>query len=216
MKPFQNVDGSVLKSTRIYDIAPDEQIEAGQVVVLTGGKVKPAAAGQTTAILGIAAERHGGNDDALNPRNNGKEISVYDSPGLLMQQPAPKYAATGGSATTYVCTDLAEFADDDFKGGYIRLVSKGEESTNTDGIGTVREITASAGSSKTLTVEEGGTICAGDVYEIYPPIGFQKGNLSADGTSLVLTATATLALKVVQNVRNGNICLMAALHALAN
>ena len=59
-------------------------------------------------------------------------------------------------------------------------------------------------------------ICAGDVYEIYPPVGFQKGNLDANGQALVLSATCALALKVVQNHRDGHIGLMAASHSLAN
>lgn len=216
MKPFQSVDGDVMLGMRIYDVAPDTVIEAGQVVVLNAGKVEAAAAAQTGAILGVAAESHSGENDAINPRANGKEILVFDSPNMIMQCKAPAMAATGGSTTTFVCTDLAAFADNDFKGGFLKLVEKGEESTNTDAIGTVREISASAGSSKTLTVNEGGKICAGDVYEIYPPIGFQKGNLNDDKTALALTATAALALKVVINRRDGGIGLMAASHALAN
>ena len=216
MNAFQNADGSVLLSQRIYDIAPDTAVQAGAVVVLNAGKVEAAAAAQTGEILGIAAEGHSGNVDAINPKSNGKEILVHDGPNMLMSCKAPTMAATGGSATTFVCTDLAAFADNDFKGGFIRLVSKGEESTNTDALGTVREISASDGNSKTFTVNEGGKICAGDVYEIYPPIGFKKGNLSEDRTELVRTATAALALKVVINRREGCIGLMAASHALAN
>lgn len=216
MKPFQNTDGGVIQSVRTYDIASDTAVLEGQVVVLADGKVAPAAVNQGDAILGIAAESHSGQADAINPRSNGKEITVFDGPTMIMQCKAPAMAATGGSATTFVCTDMAAFADNDFKGGFIRLVSKDDESTNTDAIGQVREITASAGSSKTLTVEQGGTICAGDVYEIYPPKGFAKGNLSADKCALVLTATATLALKVVQNNREGYLGLMADKHFLAN
>lgn len=216
MHVFQNLDGGVTQSVRTYDIASNTVIQKGQVVALSAGKVVAAVAAQTGAVLGIAAESHSGAADAINPRANGTEILVYDSPIAVYQCQAPQVAATGGSATTFVSTALAAFADDDFIGGFIRLVSKGDESTNTDAIGQVRAITDSAGSSKTLTVESGGTICAGDVYEIYPPIGFQKGNLDANGQALVLSATCALALKVVQNHRDGHIGLMAALHSLAN
>lgn len=216
MRIFQNVDGGVTQSMRTYDILPDKVIQKGQVVVLQDGKVEPAAANVSGEVLGIAAESHFGQDDALNPRASGKEILVYDGPTMIMLCKAPAMAATGGSATTFVCTDMAAFADNDFKGGFIRLVSKGEESTNTDAIGQVREITASAGNSKTLTVEQGGTICAGDVYEIYPPLGFGKGNLNEEGTALVLTATAELSLKVALNSRDGDIGLIASKHFLAN
>lgn len=216
MKPFQNADGGVIQSVRTYDIAPDTVVEEGQVVILSGGLVTKAAAGETGLILGVAAESHSGAADALNPRANGKEIMVFDSPTLIMRCKAPLLTATGGSATTFVCTDLAAFADNDFKGGFIRLVSKGEESTNTDAVGTVREISASAGSSKTFTINEGGTICAGDVYELYPPIGLQAGNLDTDRQGIVYSSTAELSLKVVQNSRDGYIGLMAQKHVLGN
>ena len=216
MKPYQSVDGDVMLGVRIYDIDPDTVIIAGQVVVLKAGKVEAASEAQTGAILGVAAETHPGRNDAIDPRANGNEILVYDSPNMIMRCKAPTMAATGGSATTFVCTSMAAFADNDFKGGYIRLVEKGEESTNEDAIGQIREITASAGTSKTLTVESGGAICAGDVYEIYPPLGFAKGNLDKEKAGLSLAATAALVLKVVINRRNGFIGLMAASHALTN
>ena len=216
MKPFQNADGGVIMSVREYDIATSTAIKVGQVVKLSGGKVVSAIAAETGAILGIAAENHSGSADPLNPRSNGTKIMVYDSPHLVMQCPAPQVTATGGSATTFVSTSLAAFSDDDLNGGYIKLVAKGSSSTNTDEIGAVREITDHAGSTKTLTVPTGGTICSGDVYEIYPPLGFGKGNLDTNIQKLVLTATASLPLKVVQNKREGNIGLMASSHAFAN
>ena len=216
MKAFQNVDGGVILSVREYDIAAATVITEGQIVKLSGGKVVVAAAAETGAILGVAAETHSGAEDAINPRANGTRILVYDNPHLVMQCKAPQVAATGGSTTTFVSTNLAAFANDDMNGGYIKLVSLGDESTNTDAIGTVREITDHVGADKTLTVAAGGKICAGDVYEIYPPIGFAKGNLDTNIQALVLGATAALPLKVVQNDRNGYIGLMASLHTLAN
>lgn len=211
MKAFQNVDGGVIQSVRTYDIAPTTAILAGQVVKLTNGLVVAAAAGETGEILGIAAEHHSGSEDAINPRANGKEITVYDAPGMVMQCRAPKLTATGGTATTITAEGLANAA---LTGGFVRLVQKGDESENTEAVGTVRKITAAA--AGTLTVEEGGTPSAGDVYEVYPPIGFQGGNLSADGTALVLSATAEISLKVVQNAREGYIGLLATKHFLAN
>ena len=215
MRAYQNVDGCVNISVREYDIAATTAVQKGQVVCLAEGLVVPAVAAQTGRILGIAAESHSGVEDAMNARENGTVILVYDAPGLIVRCPAPQMAATGGSATTFISTALATFADDDFNGGYIKLVEKGEESTITDAIGKVRRITDFAANTKTMTVESGGTICAGDVYEIYPPLGFAKGNLDENITKLVLTATAALPLKVVQHDRAaGEIGMIAALHAL--
>lgn len=218
MKAFQNVDGGVIHSVRTYDIGASTEIEEGQVLVLSGGLVTKAAANETGTILGIAAENHKGAEDALNPSANGKEILVYDNPGLVMRCPAPRLTATSGSATTIVdTTNLASgIADDAFIGGYIKLVKKGTDSTNTDAIGKVRRITDSAGSTSTLTVESGGTICAGDVYELYPPIGLQAGNLDTNRKAVVYSATAEISLKVVQNDRNGFVGYAAQKHVLGN
>lgn len=216
MKAFQNLDGGVIMSVREYDIAYNTAIKAGQVVALSGGLVVAAAANITTAILGIAAEDHGGAADALNPRANGTKIMVFDSPHLVMRQKAPQLTATGGSITTFVSTSMAAFANDDLNGGFIKLVEKGANSENTDPIGAVREITDHVGADKTLTISSGGKVCSGDVYEIYPPIGFAKGNLDSDRQAVVLTATAALPLQVVQNARDGYLGLMAKLHAFAN
>lgn len=215
MRPYQNAAAGVTLSVREYDIAKTTVIARGQVVCLTDGLVTAAAAAQTGRILGVAAESHSGAEDALNPRENGGKLLVWDSPMMIMRCDAPVMAATGGSATTFVSTELATFADDDFNGGYIKLLEKGASSTNTDEIGAVRRITDFAASTKTLTVESGGTVCAGDQYTIFPPLGFAKGNLDAGMQKLVLTATAALALKVVQSDREtGEIGMLAAQHFL--
>ena len=124
-------------------------------------------------------------------------------------------AATSGSATTFVSTDLATLADDDLNGGYIVLVEKGASSTNTDEIGSVRRITDFTATSKTITTASGGTICEGDKYMIFPPLMFAKGNFDAGIQALVLTATAALPVKVVQiDLVHGEIGLVAKSHAL--
>jgi hypothetical protein len=218
MKVHQNVDGSVLFSSREYDIASATAITPGEVVCLTEGLVTAAAAGQSAAILGIAAEAHTGVPDALNIRANGTRIRVYDNPGLLMRCAAPQAAATGGTATTVTMTALAAFSADDFNGGFLMLVSKADGSTNTDPIGTVKRITDYAynatGTVSTFTVASGAVAAAGDVYAIFPPIGFRKGNLTASRDGLTLTATAALALKVAGRI-GGDVIMQAALHALA-
>ena len=81
MRPIQNAGGEETIRTRSYPVAKATAITAGQVVQLSGGKVVPAAAAQTAAILGIAGEDHSGTEDILNPRADGDEILVCDNPG---------------------------------------------------------------------------------------------------------------------------------------
>lgn len=215
MKALQKVDGGTLLSCRVYDIAPTTAIIPGQVVCITEGLVTAAKAAQTGAILGIAAEAHSGVVDALNPRSNGTEILVYDDPDLISACKAPEGVATSGTATTVVIGGLAAFSADDFNGGYLKLISKAEGSTNTDAIGTCKRIVdfAISDGTGTFTVASGAIASAGDVFAIYPPVGFSKGNLSANGDALVLTATAALAIKVVGR-KGDDIMLMAKKHVL--
>lgn len=217
MKFYQKLDGGVHVSAREYDIAADTAILEGQVVKLTDGLVVAAAAGETGAILGVAAENHSGEADAIDPRANGKKLLVIDDPDAVYQCKAPEVAAAeGGSATTLIAAELAAFANGDFKGGYVKLISKAEESANTDAIGQVRRVESFTASSKTFTLEEGGVPAEGDVYALFPPVGFAKGSLSADGTALVLSATAALPLRVIGHDRIlGKLNLMAGKHLFA-
>lgn len=219
MKFYQKADGGVLASAREYDIAAATVISRGQVVCLVEGLVVAAAANGTGRILGIAAENHSGSHDALDPRQNGTKIRVYDAPDAIYRCKAPIVTAAGGSATTVTAATLAAFANDDFNGGYMKLVAKGANSTNTDPIGTVKRIADYAynatGTVSTFTVESGAAACEGDQFEVFPPIGFKKGNLSSDRDALVLTATANLPMKVVGRLEeNGEILMMANAHEL--
>lgn len=215
MRAYQNVDGGFTFGVHEYDIAKTTAIKAGQVVKLSEGLVVAATAAETGAILGVAKENHSGAEDAINPRSNGTKILVYDDPGMIMRCKAPVMAATGGSATTFVSTELATLEDDDLNGGYIVLAEKGASSTNTDEIGSVRRITDFTATSNTLTTASGGTICEGDKYMIFPPLMFAKGNFDAGIQALVLTATEALPVKVVQiDLVHGEIGLVAKSHAL--
>ena len=102
MRPIQNAGGHVGLTARNYPIAAATAISAGEVVKLSAGLVVAAAAAETGAILGIAAENHPGTADALNARANGTEILVYDNPELIFECPVPVIAAASGSATTIV------------------------------------------------------------------------------------------------------------------
>lgn len=223
MKPYQKADGGVLSSVREYDIAAATKINRGQVVKIADGLVVAAVAAETGRILGVAAENHSGVADALNPRENGTKILVWDAPDAIFACPVPTFTATGGFATTVTAALSAFTGSNAFKGGYLKLISKGAGSTNTDPIGTIKRITAYAYSSSTstFTVESGATACSGDVYALFPQIGFVGGNLDIDasnnplGQKIVLTATANLPIKVIgRNEETDEIYVMANLHAL--
>lgn len=220
MNARNNAGGGAILSVRAYPIDPTTKITVGQVVKLSGGKVVAAAAAETGAILGVAAETHEGTADALNLRANGKEVLVADGPDTIFACAAPEIKASAGTATTVVsngANGMAAFAADDFNGGRLQLVKLAAGSTNADPVGAVREITdfADASGTETFTVPAGGTANAGDVYRVYPPIGFAKGNLDANRAGLTLSATASISLKVVgHDLERGKILLMAKKHAL--
>ncbi len=210
MKPIQNAGGHVGLTARSYPIATNTAISKGQVVQLSGGLVISAAANQTAAILGIAAENHPGTADALNPRANGTEILVYDNPELIFECPAPTFAASGGSATTVTTTttDVAVTTADAFNGGY--LVSPA---------GKKRQITdyGNASTTNTFTVASGETAADGDIYTLYPQIGAAAGwrRDSTTFSKIVLNATGCTKLKVVGHDFDRKMVLMMAVeHAM--
>ena len=215
MKKHQNVDGGTFASAREYDIAESTKIYAGQVVDLTAGLVTTHAAAGTGAILGVAAENHTGTPDAFNPRNDGKKILVYDAPHQVFRCPAPILEATGGSATTL--TAVCAGAADVYNGGYLKLVEKAEGSTNTDAVGTIVRITdfATADGTGTFTKASGGVPFKGDKYALFMPVGFEGGNLSAGGEKIVVTATASIPLRVIGRIEETNeITVIATKHLL--
>lgn len=218
MRAVNDKTGAQNESINRYPIATDTAVKEGQVVKLTEGKVVLAVAAETSPILGVAKENHSGAADTLNQRSNGLEILVSDSPTAVYESPAPRITATGGTTTTIVASALATFADDDFNGGYAKLVTKGASSANTDPVGKVYPITDFVASTKTMTIDTaGGAVTANDVFEIYPPIGFAKGNFDSGIAKLVLTATAALPVKVVDyNTDKGMVYHMAALHEFGN
>lgn len=204
-----NNSGSSIEPVNEYSIAAATAVKYGQVVKLAAGLVVLATAGETGAILGVAAEDHGGAADVLNPRANGTRIKVFDSPGAVMQCAAPKATATGGSTTTFVCSGLNSFADDDFNGGVIKLVSKAAASLLVDPIGTEYPVTDFTNATGTFTIAAiTGGFVAGDICEVYPPSGFAKGNLDAGISKLILTASAALPIRVNNRDTNRHLLML--------
>ncbi len=215
MKTHQNVDGGTFASAREYDIAVATKIMAGQVVDLTVGLVTAHAAAGTGAVLGVAAETHTGEADALNPRNNGTKILVHDAPNQVFRCPAPILEATGGTATT-LTAKLAGAADV-YNGGWLKLVEKAENSTNTDAVGTVYRVEdfATTDGTGTFTKANGGIPSVGDKYALFMPVGFEGGNLNATGEKIVVTATAAIPLRVIGRIEETNeITVIASKHLL--
>ena len=218
-KVINDKSGSQVESIQEYEIATGTVITEGEFVKLSSGKVIPVVAGETAAILGVAKEAHSGSADALNARSNGLKVLVSDSTTAVYSVPVPTATATSGTTTTFVVSGLGSvFSDDDFNGGKLKIKSKATASTNTDVVGTVYDITDFTGSSATFTfATAGGAITAGDIMEIYPPIGFQKGNFDAAFQKIVLTASATMPVRSIgYNTDMGVVRLEAALHELGN
>ena len=151
-------------------------------------------------------EAHTGVADTLNNRSAGLVIRVNDSPTQVFEYAAPQATATGGSTTTFVASTVAGFADSDFVGGYLKLISKSASSTNVDSIGTIYPITGSTAATGTFTIAAiTGAFSVGDVCAVFPPIGFQKGNLDSGISKLVLTASAALPIRVTGQDLNRNV-----------
>lgn len=185
MNPTYDLTGSQVRQAREYPIAVNTVIQSGQAVVITNGLVVAASATQAAPILGIAAESHLGVADAFNNRSNGKTIKIYDSPTQIYTCRAPEYAASAGTVNTLTCAAKS----DTLKGGLVKLVDKESTSTNTDPLGTVYNIILS-NTSGVITTDRMSTtpIATGDIFEIYPPVGYNQCKLTSGQSGISLDA----------------------------
>jgi len=176
MNPSFDLTGSQVRQAREYPINESTVILSGQAVVLTEGKVMPATSA-STVVLGVAAENHLGVPDAFNPRSNGKFIKVFDSPTQVYVCKTPEYPALTGDTDFFTCTAKTT----GLKNGYAKLVDKEADSTNSDPLGSTYDIVSSDTNGKiTINRSTGnGKIAAGDVFELYPPVGYAAGRLNA-------------------------------------
>ena len=175
MKFLYGLGGANVPVIKEFELSnPAEAIEAGQALKCTSrGLVGKNVDGK---YIGVAAEDHSGKEDILNPRANGNKIRVDITKDAVYSVPMMKLTAVAnGSPITFVCP-----------GGYVTgnhlvfslmLISKGEGSTNTDAVGTIRKIdnVTSSGSNYVYEIETGGTTCEGDVYAVVPYVGFIGG-----------------------------------------
>lgn len=180
MKFLYSLGGGNIPVIREFDIEKTKEFKKGQAVgISTDGVICVGAVG---GCIGIAAEDHTGENDILNERNNGTRLRIDITKGGVYEVAAQRFTATGGSKTTFVCN--AEGVTTNLNNSKLVLVSKGENSENTDSIGTVRRVNSISvsGASATFTVESGACICTGDVYALIPEYGF-KGYVGNDGES---------------------------------
>lgn len=189
-----DISGSNTPMIKEFDIATGTVIEAGEVVVMTSGRVVSASTGGTSAILGVAAEPH---DGATAPRQNGTKILVYCSPTAVFKcRPAQTVENTGVSATTFTDSACTTSTVDIFKGGYLKMLSIGTLTVTTEGgLVPVTEYD----SAGTFTGVFTGSLATGDDALLLPPVGKIGFELNSDSTNLNLK-TATNSVTTVQIV----------------
>lgn len=193
-----NSAGVCTPCIREYETDITTDMPRGTVVALSAGKVIKAT--DSSSVLGITSHDYVAERDELIPCSGNGRVKVVVSPGTLCRMARPSFTVTeAGTATTVKAAGIsAPSASNAFAGGYVKLVSKKENSTNTDNVGIARKITASSGT--TLTLEAGGTPCAGDVYEIILPAGFEYLVLSDDSRFFNVASSKSTIAKVVANL----------------
>lgn len=184
MKFLYSLGGGNIPVIREFDIDANTKFKKGQTVrISTDATIAPDAIG---CCIGIAAEDHTGEKDILNERNNGTKLRVDITKDAVYSVDAPKLTATGGSATTFVCN--ADGITTNLSKSRLVLVQKGENSLNTDTVGSFRRIESISvsGTTATFTVNNGGAIGEGDVYAVIPEYGY-KGYTDSDGSGFAFT-----------------------------
>jgi len=214
-----DLSGSNFPVISEFPIAGATAILDGEVVKIASGLVVPAVAGETGAVIGVAAEAHTGVADIQNPRSNGNVIRVLCSPTAVFGcKPNTLLTATSGSGTTFAATALGAYADNDWVGAKLVLKTKGAGSTLTDPVGTVYDVTASTAATKLFTGVFPGGVTAGDIMLLLPPVLFQKGNFKAATIDNMdyLIPTGTAARVVDVDVKQETVYIMSPLHQLGN
>ncbi|MBE6680882.1 MAG: hypothetical protein E7600_01175 [Ruminococcaceae bacterium] len=186
MKFLYSLGGGNIPVIREYDIEANKQFKKGQVVKISlEGVISTTAAG---GCIGIAAEDHTAEKDILNERNNGTKLRVDITRHAVYEVDAPRLVATGGSNTTFVCSSTGLM--ENLENSTLVLVRKGENSENTDTVGTVRKVSliSVSNTSATFTISDGGIVSEGDVYALIPICGFM-GNVGGNDGSFKCVST---------------------------
>jgi hypothetical protein len=196
MAGFKWVKDLVTGNTEIlqpFYIPTGTAIEKGEVVKFTAG-TGIAAVGdsdQDDPVLGVATEPH---DGATTGRQTGTEIKVSCSPTACFKVPSSKViTATGGSATTFVDSNLRPASDDIFNGGYIQVVTCAADTASST-VGKMIKITDYTGSGGTITfATQPYAFASGDTVRLWPgplAVTTYSHNLTSDGTDIDWEQTA--------------------------
>ena len=195
MKFLFNLSGANTPLIKEFDIDSATAVYAGEVDGIKNNVVKKAT--ECEKMLGVCAETHTGTHDELNERADGTKIRVIIAPDSVYSVKAPHYEAKSGTTTTLAVSSTG--LSSGLTSGFAVLVSKAQNSTNTDIPGTKRRITGCAvsGSTATVTLASGGAPVSGDVYMLMPDVGDMM-DLTADATGVCFYNSASkLDLKCV-------------------
>ncbi len=164
-----NLSGNNIPLIKEFDIDAETCVACGEAVGLLFDKV--VKADEAGLILGVTAEEHTGVHDELNARSDGTRIRVIISPDAVYGMNNKEYVAVSGTETSV--TVPSDGLSVNVSSGCVMLVKKGENSVNTEPIGTKRGISACDvnGSTANLTIEAGSVSSKGDVYVIIPETG---------------------------------------------
>lgn len=197
MDYYMNSTGSASLCIKEFEVQTDCDLKKGTVLVLSEGKAT-VATDSATEILGVLAEDYKVESDEFNYRNGSGLVRVIVSPGAIYREDAIEAPLTeAGTDTSITISGLTmPSAQNAFRGGYVKLVSKDASSTNSDEVGSTRKITASSGN--VLTLENGGKACIGDVYAILPPASFSHLALCDGATGYTFAAEANSTVRLTR------------------
>ena len=204
MKFLYSLGGGNIPVIREFDIDSKTKFESGKVVrISTDGIIGHGSIG---GCIGVAAEDHTAEKDILNERNNGNKLRIDITRDAVYSVPAMKLTATSGSETTLICSSEGLAAS--ISSGTLVLVQKGENSENTDSVGSERKVQSVSISSgnATVTIDDGARICAGDVYAFFPTYGF-KGVVADDCSNFAFAGTNVVTELYVVNYDKKNLTL---------
>lgn len=197
MKFLYGLGGANVPIIRDFDIYATEVFKKGDVV-FRGDDGKVTKNASISSCMGVAAEDHTGKSDILNERSDKTKLRVDITGFGVYACPTIKVTASAnGTATNF--KGSADGISENLSGGKVILIKKGENSGNTDSVGSVRNITSVnyEGMEAVFNIEKGATVYAGDVYAILPAIGYE-GGLGFDGKTFSCSPdTPGVGLKVI-------------------
>lgn len=162
-------------------VDPSLEIKKGQIVwVNKEGEINQS---DSTYFYGVAAEDHSGKEDPLNSRANSDKLKIIDGTNAVFKLKVPTVIMNGDSTEDTYKSDSDHIPDGTNTACRFLLVlaKKGNESTNTDAIGTVKVCSGNyqGGDGYDLTIANPSCVpCDGDNY--YFLAGDGAVNVSTD------------------------------------